>query len=60
MQTILRDRSCYPDTLCRASGDYTSSDTITFASLISEPTEGRITIAVGPPHEHEYRTYGFE
>ncbi len=59
MQTILRDRSCHPDTLCRMSGDDESSDVITFASVVAEPTAGRIWVAVGPPHQHAYRSYEF-
>jgi isopenicillin-N N-acyltransferase-like protein len=59
MQEILRDRTCYPDTLSRMPGDDPSSDTITFASVIAEPSAGRMRVAVGPPHEHEYRQYGF-
>jgi isopenicillin-N N-acyltransferase-like protein len=59
MQEILRDRTCYPDTLSRTSGDDPSSDTITFASVIAEPSEGRMRVAVGPPHEHEYHEYRF-
>jgi hypothetical protein len=59
MQEILRDRACHPDTLCRDATDNPASDTITFASLVAEPSEGRLTIAVGPPHLHDYRTYAF-
>lgn len=59
MQTLLRDRSAYPDCLCRAAADNPAHDTQTFASLIAQPTEGRLWIAVGPPHEHEYVEYAF-
>jgi hypothetical protein len=58
MQDILRDRACHPDTLCRQLGD-AESDVITFASVIGEPTRGRLTVAVGPPHEHAYVTHSF-
>ena len=54
MQAILRDRACYPDALCRAPGDSETSDTITFASVIAEPSEGALWVAVGPPNQHEY------
>lgn len=54
MQTIMRDRTCYPDTLCRVPGDDAESDTITFASVIAEPGEGRMWVAVGPPNENPY------
>lgn len=59
MQTILRDRTCYPDTLCRMPGDDPDSDTITFASVIAEPSEGRMWVAVGPPNEHPYARLEF-
>ncbi len=59
MQTILRDRAAYPDCLCRAADDNPVHDTQTFASLIAQPTAGRMWIAVGPPHEHEYVEYAF-
>jgi hypothetical protein len=32
---------------------------MTFASLIAQPTEGRMWVAVGPPHDHEYVEYAF-
>lgn len=54
MQTIMRDRTCYPDTLCRMSGDDPDSDTITFASVIAEPGQSRMWVAVGPPNENPY------
>ena len=59
MREILRDRACYPDTLCRAPGDDPDSDVITFASVIAEPSAGRMHVAVGPPHENEYVTHQF-
>jgi isopenicillin-N N-acyltransferase-like protein len=59
MQEILRDRACYPDTLCRAAGDAAGSDTITFASVIASPTKGEMWVAVGPPHEHPYQRHAF-
>lgn len=59
MQAIMRDRACYPDTLCRHPGDDPESDVITFASVIAEPARGRLSIAVGPPDAHPYRTYAF-
>jgi len=59
MQTILRDRSCHPDCLCRTGADNPETDTITFASLIAQPLEKRIWVAVGPPNEHEYYRYAF-
>lgn len=59
MQEILRDRACYPDTLCRQSGDDPTSDVITFASVIAEPAAGQMWVAVGPPDAHPYRRYAF-
>jgi len=59
MQDLLRDRACYPDTLCRMPGDAKESDSITFASLIAAPTRGEMWVAVGPPNEHPYRRYAF-
>ena len=59
MQEILRDRACYPDTLCRQPGDDPSADIITFASVIAEPSLGQVWIAVGPPDAHPYQRYAF-
>jgi len=59
MQGILRDRSAYPDCLCRMEEDNPEHDSMTFASLIARPTEGEMWIAVGPPHEHQYERYAF-
>jgi isopenicillin-N N-acyltransferase-like protein len=59
MQTILRDRSTYPDCLCRVDSDNPQHDSMTFASLIAQPTQGKMWVAVGPPHEHDYVEYAF-
>jgi isopenicillin-N N-acyltransferase-like protein len=59
MQAILRDRATAPDTLSRAPEDDPTRDVITFASVIAEPAQGQMWVAVGPPHEHSYRCYGF-
>lgn len=59
MQEILRDRACAPDALCRIPEDDPDSETITFASVIAEPSAGRLSIAVGPPHQHPYQTHAF-
>lgn len=58
MQDVMRDRACHPDNLSRSLGDQ-DNDIITFASVIAEPTEGRMSVAVGPPHENVYTTYEF-
>lgn len=59
MMNILRDRETYPHALCREIED-SDSDTITFASVIAEPDQGRVWIAMGPPNKYEYISYGFE
>ncbi len=59
METICRDRATDPDTISRGDSDDPDSDTITIASVIAEPGLGRMRVAVGPPHEHEYRQYTF-
>ena len=59
MQAILRDRVWYPDALCRMPGDDEDGDVITFASVVAEPTQGRLSVAVEPPNEHPYRSYEF-
>lgn len=58
MQRILRDRQGTPDALCIATGDETV-DNITYASVIAEPTDGRLSVAVGPPHQNRYVRYSF-
>ncbi|RIK45754.1 MAG: hypothetical protein DCC58_05505 [Chloroflexi bacterium] len=58
LQSILRDRACHPDNLCRMPGDL-ESDVITFASVIAAPSEQRMWVAVGPPNEHEYQELRF-
>jgi isopenicillin-N N-acyltransferase-like protein len=59
METILRDRSSYPDCLCRVDADNPQHDSMTFASLIAQPGIGSMRVAVGPPHEHEYIVHTF-
>jgi len=59
MQGILRDRHDVPNALCIAPEDE-EADNITFASVIAQPTIGRLSVAMGPPHEHPYVSYGFE
>ncbi len=67
MQDILRDRHSYPHCLCQMPGDEEvqapgekGADIITFASVIAEPTEGNVWIAIGPPNQYEYRCYSFQ
>jgi len=60
MQAIFRDRGSFPHPICRMPADDDSSeDVITFASVIAEPSRGRMWVCVGPPNEHEYRAYAF-
>lgn len=59
MRDILRDRSGEPDCLCRQPDDHPDWDTMTFASIIAQPTEGRMWVAPGPPSEHDYTEYAF-
>lgn len=66
MQEILRDRENYPNCICQVPGDELNQapgektqDIITFASVIAEPSQGRMWIAIGPPNEYEYRCYEF-
>jgi isopenicillin-N N-acyltransferase like protein len=57
MRTILRDREAVPDSICRADGDREGSDIITFASVIAEPAQKSLWVAIGPPHDNAYRKY---
>lgn len=66
MQEILRDRGTYPHCLCQIHGDESvqspgdnGADIITFASVIAEPTEGNLWVAIGPPNQYEYKRYSF-
>ncbi len=59
MQALLRDRVCFPDTLCRMPGDWDGRDVLTFASLVAVPARRELWVAVGPPNEHEYQQHTF-
>ncbi|MCG7344056.1 C45 family peptidase [Sporosarcina sp. ACRSL] len=58
MQEILRDRETAPHTLCRMPGDF-GVDSVTFASVIAEPSKGKMHVTMGPPNHFEYKTYSF-
>jgi len=58
-QAILRDRACFPDTLCRQPGDWEGRDVMTFASLVASPARRELWVAVGPPNQHEYQHHRF-
>ena len=66
MQDILRDRGNFPHCLCQIPGDEKvqspgdkGADIITFASVIAEPSEGNLWVAIGPPNQYEYKRYSF-
>lgn len=59
IKEIFRDREGFPHTLCRDTEDFAGHDAITFASMIADPVNGDIWIAVGPPNKHHYRKYSF-
>ncbi|MGM0924122.1 MAG: C45 family autoproteolytic acyltransferase/hydrolase [Bacillota bacterium] len=58
MKSILKDRETAPHTLCRIPGDF-GVDSVTFASVIAEPSKGQIHVTMGPPHQFEYKSYSF-
>jgi isopenicillin-N N-acyltransferase like protein len=58
-QELLRDRTCYPDTLCREPADSPGRDVMTFASLVAVPADRELWVAVGPPNQHEYQRHTF-
>lgn len=66
MQDILRDRDTFPHCLCQIPGDEKvqspgdkGADIITFASVIAEPSEGNLWVAIGPPNQYDYKRYTF-
>lgn len=59
MKDVLTDRTDTMACVNRHHEDIPVLDSMTFASLIMQPSLGRIDIAVGPPDEHSYRTYAF-
>ena len=59
VQALLRDRACYPDTLCREPDDSPGRDVMTFASLVAVPERRELWVAVGPPNQHAYRRHTF-
>lgn len=58
-QEVLRDRTCFPDTLCRMPGDWDGRDVMTFASIVARPASREMWVAVGPPNQHEYQRHAF-
>ena len=58
-QALLRNRTCYPDTLCREPEDSPGRDVMTFASLVAVPARRELWVAVGPPNQHAYERHTF-
>src|SRR5207302_7778256 len=52
IKKFLSDHNGYPTSICRHNGD-----SRTVASLISEPAQRRMHVAVGNPCENRYVTY---
>lgn len=59
MKDVLRDRTDPMACVNRHQGDIPELDSMTFASMIMQPSLGRIDLAVGPPDQHSYVTYAF-
>jgi predicted choloylglycine hydrolase len=59
LQSCLRDRETYPDPLCIEPGDPGQDDEMTAASVIAEPAQMRLWVAVGPPNRNPYKCYTF-
>ncbi len=59
MKDVLTDRTDPRACVNRHEGDIPELDSMTFASMIMQPSLGKMDIAVGPPDEHPYREYAF-
>ena len=59
MAEVFRDRATLPHALCVLPEDREGIDTITFASVIAEPSKGRVWVSSGPPSESDYRGFSF-
>lgn len=59
MQQILQDRTNPMACVNRHQGDIPELDSMTFASMIMQPSLGQMDVAVGPPDAHPYRRYAF-
>ncbi|MFD1413282.1 C45 family autoproteolytic acyltransferase/hydolase [Oceanobacillus jeddahense] len=57
MQSLMRDRTSYPHTICRMPGDFGIGTTS--SSVIAAPSKGEIWVAIGPPENYEYKRYTF-
>lgn len=59
MKEVLTDRTDVRACVNRHEGDIPELDSMTFASMIMQPSIGQLDIAVGPPDENDYNTYAF-
>ena len=59
MKEVLCDRTDLRACVNRHIGDIPELDSMTFASMIMQPSVGKMDIAVGPPDENDYVTYAF-
>lgn len=57
MKTIFRDRNSHPHNISMMTGDSDTTDSITVASVIAEPSKREMQVAIGPPHLYEYKRY---
>lgn len=60
MKDILTDRTDPMACVNRHRNDIPELDSMTFASMIMQPSLGKMDIAVGPPDENAYKTYEFQ
>lgn len=59
MKQVLCDRTDPMACVNRHRNDIPELDSMTFASLIMQPSLGRMDVAVGPPDENDYVSYAF-
>lgn len=59
LKSHLRDRETYPHPVCIEEGDEDQGDEMTIASVIAEPANKRMWVAVGPPSRNPYKCYSF-
>lgn len=59
MKQVLTDRTDVMACVNRHAGDIPELDSMTFASMIMQPSLGKMDVAVGPPDENDYVTYAF-
>lgn len=59
MKQVLCDRTDSMACVNRHRNDIPELDSMTFASMIMQPTLGKMDVAVGPPDENDYVTYAF-